>query len=279
MQQLISVHMLPDFCDVAKLTGGVAVVIDILRASSTITTALFNGARQVIPCLTIDDALAVRRKATAEVVLLGGERGGVQIEGFELSNSPADYHRAVVENRTIGFTTTNGTKALLHCLNADLILIGAFLNLSTVTKQLCSSHRPVHLVCAGTNGQVTGEDVLFAGAIIHQLTSAPRSDSAEAGRWTLDDPARMALSYWLQTVVVHGGENGDPAVWPADMAALEVRLEQSLRETFGGRNLLQLQYGADIGRCSQIDSAPVLPRFCKIQRNLTAAYDADSGEA
>ena len=160
------VHLLPALFEPADLQGGIAVIVDILRASTTITHALANGAQKVIPCRSIDDAQALRTSPD-DGVLLGGERGGIRIDGFDLSNSPDDYSNAVVAGKTIGFTTTNGTKALLRSEKAQKIIIGSFANFSKVLDRIVDSGKPIHIVCAGTNGAITGEDVLFAGAVVH----------------------------------------------------------------------------------------------------------------
>ena len=123
MSKTVFVHLLPSMFEPAALTGGIAVIADILRASTTITHALANGAKRVIPCGTVDEALDLRRQHTDEQILLGGERGGLKIEGFDLSNSPDDYDSATVTGKSIGFTTTNGTKALLRSSKAKQSVI------------------------------------------------------------------------------------------------------------------------------------------------------------
>ena len=136
MPGLISVHPLPSLFEPDDVVGGVAVVVDILRATTTITHALANGADQVIPCGTVEQALEVRSDRPSGTCLLGGERGGLRIDGFDLSNSPDDYGPNAVRGKTIGFTTTNGTRALIRAEKADHVLIGAFVNLSAVAEWL-----------------------------------------------------------------------------------------------------------------------------------------------
>lgn len=240
------------------------------------TTALFHGAAQVVPCLTVEDACLLRSAAAAGSVLLGGERGGVRIEGFELSNSPADYAREIVAGKTIGFTTTNGTKTLLQAAQADRIIVGAFVNLSMVVQDLQRSDCPVHLLCAGTDGHLTGEDILFAGAVVDALLRPQNS----ADVWRPDDGARVAHSYWLDRVVRTNGFR-QSEVLPTSVAGQKTgpqsnvqdvghfpALEQALRDTRGGRNLQELGYSADIALCSRIDSVPNLPVYSTVHRNL-----------
>jgi len=163
------------------VAGGIAVVIDVLRASTTIITALANGAARVRP---MADVAAARASAAAlgPGTVLGGERGGVRIDGFDLGNSPAEYARDRVAGRSLVITTTNGTAALAACRAAREIVVGAIVNRSAVVaavRRLAAAAADcdaVHLVCAGTDGAVTAEDVLAAGAILDAaLRDAPAS--------------------------------------------------------------------------------------------------------
>lgn len=290
MPQTLSVHLLPALFEPQQLSGGVAVIIDILRASTTITTALFHQASCVIPCLTVDDALQHRDQAAAGSVLLGGERGGIRIPGFDLSNSPADYAPAVVQDRVIAFTTTNGTRALLRAAAAEQIVVGCFLNLSAIVGWLQSQSRPVHLICAGTDGQITGEDVLFAGAVVDQLTRAsapappaptaiaptatPPAAAARSG-WLPDDSARIACSYWTRQVpAAMTASTADQSI---ASAAVRQQLEQALPQTQGGRNLLRLGYESDLPRCCRIDAAPVIPAYNPLTGRLLRRPNPPAG--
>jgi 2-phosphosulfolactate phosphatase len=279
MTQPLCVHLLPELFAPQQLAGGVAVIIDILRASSTMVTALCHGAAEVIPCLTIEDAWRCRSAGPSDSVLLGGERGGLRIEGFELSNSPADYGRQTVAMKTIAFTTTNGTRALLRSVEAAHVVVGCFLNLRCLAEWLRTQPLPIHLVCAGTDGQITGEDVLFAGAVVQAL-SLPATGTTESlaaqvdsapqpcpGPRILNDAAQLARSYWIQTM---GAEcfTGLTAPHPPTENAIRA-VEFAMRETQGGRNLRQLGYADDIRRCSQIDAAAVIPVYCRHRHNLT----------
>ncbi len=158
----------------------VCVVFDVLRATSTIVTALHNGAKAVIPVAEISEALAFRREHPD--VLLGGERDGVRIRAaqtggidFDLGNSPREYTPEKVRGKTIVSTTTNGTRALRACAGAKTVLAASFLNLATTAKfvwKLCPAE--VLLVCAGTGENVATEDVLAAGALAEMLFNCSR---------------------------------------------------------------------------------------------------------
>ena len=160
------------------------VVFDALRATSTIVTALHNGAKAIVPVSEISEALAIRKKQPE--VLLGGERDGVKIRAaqaggidFDFGNSPREYTVDRVRGRTIVSTTTNGTRALRACAGAKTVLAASLLNLEATAKyirQLRAAH--VLLVCAGTRENTALEDVLAAGALC-DLLAGELSDSAE----------------------------------------------------------------------------------------------------
>jgi 2-phosphosulfolactate phosphatase len=168
-------------------TDAVCVVFDVLRATSTMVTALFHGALYIKPAESI--AEAVRLKHLKPDCLLAGERNGVRIRSestggidFDLGNSPREFTPPVVKGRGIVMTTTNGTRALRACRGASTTLICSFLNLNATAAFLSGSNtKPVFLICSGTGENVAYEDVLCAGALI-ELTStgltAPLSDSA-----------------------------------------------------------------------------------------------------
>ena len=233
----IEVHLLPDHFSADQLQGGIAVVVDVLRASTTILTALHNGAAGIIPCSSVGDAEA-HHNATATTVLLGGERGGIKLDGFDLSNSPTDYSQATVANRTIAFTTTNGTRALLRSVEAEQVLIGSFANVSCLAEHLHATNQPLHIVCAGTNKEMTGEDILFAGCLIDRIVRMSASPSA----LQLTDSATMTLGWWRY----------ESAQRP---------LAETLKQTRGGKNLMALSYDNDVELAAELDCCPVLARF------------------
>lgn len=174
------------------LREAVCVVFDVLRATTTMITALANGAEAVIPVEDISEALAWRRRQPD--VLLAGERDGVRIRGpltggvdFDLGNSPREFTAERVQGRTIVTTTTNGTRALRACAGARTVLAASFLNLRA-TYQWLLEQRPAHLllVCAGTFEEPALEDTLAAGAVCERVwpcyAAGHVSDSAEIAR-------------------------------------------------------------------------------------------------
>jgi 2-phosphosulfolactate phosphatase len=247
MNSTLSAHFLPALTKPEDLAAGIVVMIDVLRASTTITAALASGAREVIPYAEIDQARhkAAELKPRSNLPpLLGGERGGLPIEGFDLGNSPSEYTPAVVRGRTVVFTTTNGTQALMICGTAERVLIGSFVNFSAVLREL-TGELPIHLLCAGTRGRITREDVLLAGAIVEKLTG-PIVDLEG-----LNDEARIAQDVWC---------NAMGAVRPPDDGANQ-RIAEVLRNCQGGRNLASVGLQADIADAATVDRYDFVPVF------------------
>ena len=185
---MISVHLLPSLIPPGALHGGVAVVIDVLRASTMIVHALVAGCTAVIPCEEVDEARRLAASLPGGTSLLAGERHGVPIEGFDLGNSPGECTPEVCRGKTMVITTTNGTRAMLACLDAEPVVIGSFVNFAATTQRLLHETRPIHLVCAGTEGRVSYEDTLLAGAFARHfkdLDHRMANDEAEiaAGLW------------------------------------------------------------------------------------------------
>lgn len=184
------------------------VVFDVLRATSTIVTALANGAAAVIPVLEIPEALAWRQRQPG--ILLAGERDGLRICGaltggvdFDLGNSPREFTPEIVRGKTIVITTTNGTGALRACAAAPTVFVGSFLNLAATVRRLKQlAPENLLLVCSGTGEQAATEDALAAGALADLVWGDVRgavADSAQLARefyrrFQADLPAAMGHS-------------------------------------------------------------------------------------
>lgn len=141
------------------------VIIDVLRATSVITTALNNGAKEVIAAMEIDEALNLRKDNT----FLGGERKAKKIEGFDFANSPLEYTKEKVLGKTIVMTTTNGTVAINKSIGAYKIYIGCMLNGIEVAKRAVKAKRDIVIVCAGTGGKFSLDDFICGGKIISNI--------------------------------------------------------------------------------------------------------------
>lgn len=165
--------------------GKIVVVIDVLRATSVITTALDNGAQEVIPVRTVEEAQSLYATSDASKTLRGGERNALKIEGFDLSNSPLEYKKKVVEGKTVIITTTNGTNAINNVKGADEVVLACFRNVTAVVDHLVGlSHRgsrDVVVVCAGTEGRFSLDDGLCAGMLIELLKQQIEVETDDLG--------------------------------------------------------------------------------------------------
>lgn len=143
----------------------IVVVIDILRASSAITTAFFNGVSKMIPISSLEEAHQYKQDG----FIVAAERDGIIIDGFDLGNSPFGYMNNKVKGKIIAITTTNGTQAIEASRNASKVIIGSFLNLNTVIKFLNKEKKDVLFLCSGWKNKFNLEDTLFAGAAAQAL--------------------------------------------------------------------------------------------------------------
>ena len=211
-----------------------AVMIDVLRASTTICAALAAGAEAIIPVAELEEALRLARQFERSTVLLAGERKGEKPEGFDLGNSPLEYTSEVVAGKRIIFTTTNGTQVLHRLRFAPLVLVSGFVNVSATANAIAarvSQYAELHLCCAGTTGTLALEDALAAGALIDRLQSL-------LPQLTLTDASRAVL--WLYQY------NAD-------------RLADIVRTTDHARRLQSLGFGDDIAFATQLDTFAIVP--------------------
>ncbi len=246
MPPTLNVYALPTDVSPDELCGGVAVVIDVLRASTTMVHALHAGAIEVVPCLEVNEAVALAAAMPAASVVLGGERQGVLIPGFDLANSPADYTPSRVGGKTVLFTTTNGTRALMRCRLARRVLVGGFVNASAVVGELLGEAR-VHLLCAGSGGQISRDDLLGAGLLVDRLEREGRSACG------LNAQATAAREEWAASFPLSAGAGVEP---PAPE-----RLAEELRKSLAGQKLVSLHLEADILAAAQIDRFVIVPEL------------------
>jgi 2-phosphosulfolactate phosphatase len=168
MQRKIEVCLTPALIDLYAIEDSIVVVIDILRATSSMVYGIDNGAAAIIPVAQVDDCLNYADKG----FLLAAERNGEVVEGYDFGNSPFSYTADKVAGKTVVLTTTNGTKALhLARKRASKVVIGAFLNLTALCDWLKTQDKNVLLLCAGWKDQFNLEDTIFAGAVLHELRS------------------------------------------------------------------------------------------------------------
>lgn len=229
----VRVWLLPGLIGPDALRGGTVVVIDQLRATSTLTQALSAGVTLARPCVSVEEArrTADEARRSGRVVRTGGERAGVRIDGFDLGNSPSEYTTERLAGAELVFTTTNGTAALDACrrAGADRVLLACLANLAAVVGEIgCRAAPVVHLVCAGTNDEVSQDDALVAGAIAHALEQ-------RAATFDSDDSVRLCARLWQWAVAHPDG------------------VFQALRASRGGRNLERIGLLEDVRWCAQVD--------------------------
>lgn len=248
----ITVLATPDLLQARNLTGYAAAVIDVLRATSSITTAFSSGCQKLIPARSKEQALC--EKTRYADAILTGEQGGLKIAGFDLGNSPLEYTPQNVEGRTIVMTTSNGTRAVLGTAEAGAspVFLCSFLNLTAVARACAqaalrehSSPKGVAIVCSGEHGQFSLEDFACAGALVSAIQSH--------GDFTLDSSARAASSLY--------------EAFGRD--ALRV-----LRESPHGQDLIRLGFSRDLEHCAQVGALDVVPRYSdgSVTLHRTADY-------
>lgn len=228
----IEVFFSPSQVDELSLRDKNVIVIDVLRASTTIATALLNGAREIIPVSTVESAVKISGNLFGDVVLRGGERNGKIIEGFNLGNSPSEYTADAVKGKSIIFCTTNGSSAIVKARHARNLIVAGFINMSTVLEFMKEIGEDFYILCAGKNSLFCIEDAVCAGMIITELLGD------EAVNVGLNDPAVAAATLYKSM-----GKN----------------LLRTVRTTDHGKFLTEIGFRNDIKLCTDIDSVPVLP--------------------
>ena len=226
MQRKIEVCLTPALLDLYAIENSIVVVIDVLRATSSMVYGLDNGALAIIPVAQVDDCIPY--KALGH--LLAAERNGEVVEGYDFGNSPFSYTKEKVAGKTVVLTTTNGTKALhMARSRAHQVVIGSFLNLEILCKWLKQQDKDVLLLCAGWKDQFNLEDTLFAGAVVNVLRK-------------------------------HFVHFDDSSVAAEDMYLLAKNdIRQYLRKSSHSNRLEQLNIEEDVQFCLRLDICQAIP--------------------
>jgi 2-phosphosulfolactate phosphatase len=215
------------------LKGRTAVVIDVLRTSSTIVTALQNGARAFVPVADMAEAGKIAANLDPASYLMGGERGGEKIKSYHLGNAPHEYSRAVVAEKTIILNTTNGTGAILNARSAEHVVIGCFLNASRVVQFVQEHGLDVVLICAGWRNHVSLEDTLCAGLFLHHFWAGTEPEG-------VSDAAHIAFTQYQYD---------------------KTRLAATIHRSSHAVRLRAQEQHQDIDYCLQMDAVPLLPLY------------------
>lgn len=229
----LDLYFLPSEIKEAELQNKLVVVIDVLRASSTITTALGNGARDIIPVESQEDATRLMQEIGRKYVLLCGERGGHKIEGFDLGNSPFEYTGSQIQDKTLIFCSTNGSRTMVKASAAGKVVVGTFINAGSVLEFARKSEFEEYiLLCSGKEGRFSLEDAVCAGMMASRLQERfPKS-------LELSDSAQSAIQIYSQH---------------------KQNIEQVVSGSAHGRFLAGLGFQEDLLFCSQIDTLPLVP--------------------
>ncbi|MBI3585899.1 MAG: 2-phosphosulfolactate phosphatase [Ignavibacteriales bacterium] len=231
----IDLSFTPSELDELQLRDKNIVVIDVLRSSTTIAVALKNGAREIIPVESIENAVKISGSLFGDVTLRGGERNGKTIQGFNLGNSPSEYSEATVKGKSIIFCTTNGSVAMYKSRFARNLAIGSFVNLTKIVEFIKEVNSDFLLICAGRANVFSSfslEDAICAGMIVHQLT---RNKSLNV-ELTDSSLAAQAMNKTFGNSLLKIMKNSDH-----------------------GSYLVEIGFSEDIKLCAALDSVPVLP--------------------
>ena len=225
----LDVLLLPSELAVRPRPESIAVVIDVLRATTSIVVAFQNGCRSVLPVPSPEEAQRVR--ITTPGAVLAGEQGGMRIPGFDLGNSPREFTRDAVAGRDVILTTSNGTKTLRAVGGGRTVGIGAFLNRAAVGDWLVAQGTDSLILCSGYEGAFSLEDAVCAGAIVDRAAGL-------AERLDLGDGARACQILW---------ERFGPD------------LPRLLSGTAWGQRVLAMGFGPDMEVCARMDVTNVVP--------------------
>ena len=223
---LVDVVFLPQLLAPRHLANRAVVVLDVLRATTTMAAAIDAGAREVRVFVSVDEARRARSSQPGDALLTCGEERCLRPAGFDLGNSPAEFTPQRVAGRTLLMSTTNGTRAIVSARAAPQLFAAALVNARATARHLAELGADVTLVCAGTDGEVAMEDVMGAGAIVEGLNRLTPTKLAS-------DFARIAWQLF---------------------AASENSMAQALRTTLGGRNVVAAGLGRDVDFAARLDA-------------------------
>lgn len=236
----IDVHFTPIGLNPGDVNGRGVVVVDVLRATSTVVAALANGAKAVIPAATSDEAIRLASNLEKNGVLLAGERKSLKIEGFDLGNSPREMLPEVVGGKTIVLATTNGTPALVAAQGGEPVLVGAAVNFAALAERvraILEQRGDLVIVCSGRERQFALEDAYMAGRLVKTLKGRKKMD--------MNDAAVAALA------LVGSYEDWTDAFAVTDAA----------------RQLVEADLGEDVAFCAKPDRFGVVPQYA--ERRIT----------
>jgi 2-phosphosulfolactate phosphatase len=231
---LIDIQFLPSPPNLHLLSDRVIVVIDILRATSTMVHAMSQGALEIIPVATVEEVFQMAKVFPRSSIILGGERESKKVQGFDLGNSPNEYVIEKVKGKKLILTTTNGTKAFHLVSSGKEILVGSFFNIGAVAKRCLELDRDLLFFPSGDEGNFSLEDTICGGMLIELITKKSRKPIS------LTDASQCAQ-------------------------ILYKRFEENLLEGFylshHGKELIRRGFGDDLVYCARVDTTDIVPVF------------------
>lgn len=230
----IDVQLIPSLSNSKLPQDRIVVVIDVLRATSVMVQALSQGASEIIPVATVEEAFQMAKVFPRESILLGGEREGQKIPGFDLGNSPKEYLEEKVRGKKLILTTTNGTKAFQLVPPEKEILVGSFFNIGAVTKRCLESEKDIFIFLSGNEGSFSLEDTLCAGMLITRITKEKEKS------FSVTDSSLCAQ------IVFQRYEN---------------HLLEAFKQSHHGSELILQGFEDDLTDCAQIDITHIVPLF------------------
>jgi 2-phosphosulfolactate phosphatase len=230
----IDIQFLPSPPDPSLLSNRVVVVIDVLRATSVMVHALSQGAKEIIPVKTVDEAFQAAKTFSHNTTLLGGERETQRIEGFDLGNSPREYIAEKVQGKRLILTTTNGTKAFHSISSGGEILVGSFFNISATAQRCLEMGWDIFIFPSGDEGNFSLEDTVCGGMLIDQIIRKGKKPL------TLTEASHSAHILYQR---------------------FEANLVEAFHLSRHGKELIGLGHGEDLPYCAQTNITSIVPIF------------------
>jgi 2-phosphosulfolactate phosphatase len=231
---LIDVQYLPSSPTPNHLLNRAVVVIDVLRATSVIVYALSEGAKEIIPAKTVEEAFQMAKAFPPNSTLMGGEKGSNRIEGFDLGNSPQEYGAEKVKGKRLILATTNGTKAFYLVSSAPHILVGSFFNIGAIAQRCLELNKDILIFPSGNDGNFSLEDTVSGGMLIDQVIKRRKMDVV------LTDASHSAYILYQR---------------------FEANLVEAFHLSRHGKELIDLGHGDDLPFCGQVDITDIVPIY------------------
>jgi 2-phosphosulfolactate phosphatase len=230
----IEIQLVPSPPNPNLVSDRVVVVIDVLRATSVMVHAMLQGALEIIPVATVEEAFQMVKTFPSGATLLGGERGSKKIPGFDLGNSPKEYVAERVSGRKLILTTTNGTKAFHLVSSGKEILVGSFFNIGAIAQRCLGLDKDLFIFPSGDEGGFSLEDTICGGMLVDLITKKRQKPVS------LTDASQCARILYKR---------------------FEANLLEAFHLSLHGKELINRGFGEDLIYCTQINITDIVPEF------------------